>query len=233
MREQGEDSMDKRMRARTVVGAISLVLLVGAPLSLARAGGGPGATASAGVKKQLKQLKARVNDLSAKVNDLTAQLGQVQQGVSADQGQPRPPTGPAGGELTGSYPNPSVGTVSGLDLAQSTSPSAGINFGGDTSLWRDAANVLRTDDFIDCQASTCGVRMVDNAVGNTRLTPGGLVVQPLGGIGGAVHLEEASSVGNPFSNTARIYATDSSGATQLVVVWPGGNSTQLAVDPTP
>jgi hypothetical protein len=49
-----------------------------------------------------------------------------------------PPSGPAGGELTGAYPSPTIGTVSGLDLASSDSATGGINFGSTVSLHRES-----------------------------------------------------------------------------------------------
>lgn len=142
------------------------------------------------------------------------------------------PSGSAGGELSGSYPNPTVGTVSGLDLAQHSSPGGGIQFGSDVSLSRSA--VLGSGSL-----STNAPLLIENADGNSAaaLSPNGnLTLLSIGAEEsgrGLIILDETSGIPAPTANRALLAVRDSGGTTQVVAVFPGGDTVVLGADPNP
>jgi hypothetical protein len=85
--------------------AALLALLV--PVALAGAGGesqGVASKRNTRLAKKVKRLQVQVKQLQAQVAAISKQRGP--QGV---QGPPGPSTGPAGGDLSGNYPNPDIG----------------------------------------------------------------------------------------------------------------------------
>jgi hypothetical protein len=100
--------MDTRTtRTRLALGVAVAALLI-VPLDTAAAGaGGPRAQAAASVKKQVKALKQQVATLQEQIAQVEAEPGPAgPQGARGPRGPVGPSTGPAGGDLSGTFPNP-------------------------------------------------------------------------------------------------------------------------------
>ena len=96
---------------------VAAVTMAMAGLVVAPAASGASAETSASATKLIKKLKKQVKALEGR--------------LAAVEARPTggAPSGAAGGELAGTYPNPTIGTVNGLQLASSDSANPAIVFG--------------------------------------------------------------------------------------------------------
>lgn len=152
---------------------IAVLALIAALAGSALAGSEPSATTAGTAAKALKKAKQALKVAKATSKQQGPQGPQGQQGP---QGPPGPSTGPAGGDLSGTYPNPQIkfdavtsaeildGSVTGADLAPresvtnavlgncvgATPWTGGPGFAGDPGYWKDRSGVVHLQGAVSC-----------------------------------------------------------------------------------
>jgi hypothetical protein len=183
--------MERRnARAPLPLAAAAGLALIVVPVALAAGSGTPSdpQAAASGVQKKVKKLAKKVKTLQEQVAAL-----------QGEQGGGRPPSGGAGGDLAGSYPNPEIAAnvIGGTELQNDSvsEPKIAADAVGSSEIDSGAVGSpeIATDavGFSEIAADAVGARqIVRNAVGAQELlvfltVQARTVVQPSGGVGEA------------------------------------------------
>ena len=236
--------MERLLGTRLMLGVAVLCVIV-VPIAAA------GAASEADDPIAQASVSKKVKKLSKKVKRLRKQVGEL----AGEQGSPRPPTGPAGGDLAGSYPDPSIeaGAVNSAKVADGSLGGADIDpettidlsdGGGPTALlttlsgeeglstWAIASHTSASTQLSGGQVRlyrSDSVSSSDARLSSTDLTVDDDHFAPgESRYGSTISLPETLPEDDPPANSALIYVRESGGLTQLVARFADGEIDVLA-----
>jgi hypothetical protein len=164
MSSKKKDRNGSKSRLTNGLLVATIAALVVMPVAFAGASGGPVATKSASLVKQVKSLQRRVAALESKQAGPATTNTTNTTTTTPTSGTP---SGPAGGDLTGTYPNPTIGPdkVTGAKVENGSLTGQDIAF--NSVLGADiAVNSIGSDELAGNSVGGGELQPVHSVVGN-------------------------------------------------------------------